>query len=207
MARLPLIEQDEVPPEWAHAVQTYTELGEDAPDSYAAPISLDEDAEGDEDVQGDFPPLYGVLGHNPPLLDAMRSMLGALRTHAGLSNYHTELIILTIARELDNEYWWNRHVTVSVAGPVSLAEVRLIATDDLDGFEEPEYQILKYVRRYVTRSVTDEDHRELAAVLDDARIVGLTMFAGFYLGIVHVIDALDLSPADEFVGWQLENVA
>jgi alkylhydroperoxidase family enzyme len=148
-----------------------------------------------------------VLGNNPPVLDVFRRTLGELRRTSGLSDRHRGLVILALARELDCEYMWHRHVTVALAGPLSRDDVLAVADGGFTSFEDDERAVLRYAVAFARQAVDDERHRRVVEALDPASVVGLAMFAGCYLGMMmYVIDALDVEPADAFVGWDLSNL-
>jgi hypothetical protein len=95
---------------------------------------------------------------------------------------------------------------VALAGPMDRADIEAIATDDLVHFEEEDQAIARYAAHFASRTVTDSHIRALAEQIDDETIVGLSMLSGTYTGAIYLMDALDIQPASEFIGWHLENL-
>jgi len=122
--------------------------------------------------------------------------------NAGLTSREVELVILTIARELENEYEWHQHVGLARDVGVEHEEIRAIGTDRVGEFDTADRRLLGYAKLAVRRTVDDEAHAEIGAHFDDETIAGIASLVGHYLGTAVVIDALSLRPETAFVGWE-----
>lgn len=147
--------------------------------------------------------VYRSIANNPPVLDGFRTFLGALWTDSGLTDRERELVILTVARELDNAYEFHQHVNVAGSVGIPDDDVRAIGRRDLSGFDEREATLLRYARAVVHGEVDDAIFDELAAEYDDEAVAGVTATAAGYTALARVIGALDVDLEDEFVGWDL----
>jgi alkylhydroperoxidase family enzyme len=175
MARIPLPRQSDLPAEYQYL--------------------LSEDALGELE-------LLQAIGSNPPVLQTYMRHGTALWEHAGLTSREVELVILTIARELENEYEWHQHVGLARDVGVEHEEIRAIGTDRVDEFDTADSALLRYAKLAVRRTVDDEAHAEIGAHFDDETIAGIASLVGHYLGTAVVIDALSLRPETAFVGWE-----
>lgn len=164
----------------------------DLPDEYQ--YLLGEDALGELE-------LLQAIGANPPVLQTYMRHGTALWKHAGLSSRDVELVILTVARELDNEYEWHQHVGLARDVGIDPAEIRAISAGQRDEFEPPDRALLEYARRAARRDVDEETHDALGVHLEEETIAGVATLVGHYLGTAVVIDALELRPETKFVGW------
>lgn len=148
-----------------------------------------------------------AIGNNTPLLEARRAYGAALRENSGLTEQQRELIILTVAFELQSRYIWHQHVRFSINDVLSEAEIRAISEKNDEVFEPMNTALVEYVRNFVTMDVDNEIHEGLSSFFSDEFVVGIGMVAMGYLGLAHGGDAFDVEiEEDEFVGWGLEAV-
>lgn len=175
MARIPLPRQSELPAEYRHL--------------------LSEDALGELE-------LLQAIGSNPPILQTYMRHGTALWEHAGLSSRAVELVVLAIARELDNDYEWHQHVGLARDAGVESGEIRAISAGRLDEFDPADRALLEYAQLAARRAVDDEAHEAISDYFDEETIAGIASLVGHYLGTAVVIDALDLRPETAFVGWE-----
>jgi alkylhydroperoxidase family enzyme len=150
--------------------------------------------------------VYSAIGNNGPVLKGFRDFLGSLWTDSGLTDRQRELVILTAAATVENEYEWHQHVNIAQDEYVSNEELAAIADGDDDAFEGAERALVRYARAVVEGEVTDDLHDDLAAHFDDATVSGAACTAAGYLGLGRTIDALgvEVEEDDEFVGWHPE---
>lgn len=154
-----------------------------------------------EDALGELE-LLQAIGSNPPVLQTYMRHGTALWEHAGLSSRNVELVILAIARELENEYEWHQHVGLARDVGVEHPEIRAIGTDRVDEFDPADSALLRYAKLAARRAVDDKAHAEIENHFDDETIAGIASLVGHYLGTAVVIDALSLRPETAFVGWE-----
>lgn len=150
--------------------------------------------------------VYSAIGNNGPVLKGFRDFLGSLWDHSGLTDRERELVILTAAATVENDYEWHQHVNIAGGDLVSNEELSAIADGDDSVFEGAEHALVQYARAVVEGEVTDDLHDALAEHFDDAAISGAACTAAGYLGLGRTIDALgvEVESYDEFVGWHPE---
>lgn len=175
MARIPLPRQSDLPDEYQYL--------------------LGEDALGERE-------LLQAIGANPPILQTYMRHGTALWNHAGLSSREVEVVILAVARELDNEYEWHQHVGLARDVGVEHAEIRAISAGHFDEFDPADTALLEYAQRTARRAVDDDAHDLIEDQFDEETVAGIVSLVGHYLGTAVVIDALELRPETAFVGWE-----
>ena len=149
--------------------------------------------------------VYRALANNPPVLEGFRSFLGSLWTDSGLSDRERELVILAVAREMDNAYEFHQHVNVADIIDMPAADVAAVGARDLSGLDEREAALVRYARAVVAGEVDDDAFGSMAAAYDDDAVAGATALAAGYQALAQVIDALDVDLEEAFVGWDLGN--
>lgn len=174
MARVPLLEQADLPEEYRYL------LGEDA--------------------MGEIN-LLCAMANNPDVLQSYMRYGSTLWSSAGLEEADVERCILTVARTIDAEYEWHQHVPIARDLGVAEADVEAISRGDLERFGERRAALLRYVRAVAEGDVDDATHAALAAHVDDATVVGATLLATHYVATARFLDALDVPLEGSFVGW------
>ena len=154
-----------------------------------------------EDALGELE-LLQAIGSNPPVLRTYMRHGTALWEHAGLSSRAVELVVLAIARELDNEYEWHQHVGLARDAGIESGEIRAISAGRLEAFDPADTALLEYAHLAARRAVDDEAHDLIGDHFDEETIAGIASLVGHYVGTAVVIDALDLRPETAFVGWE-----
>lgn len=173
MARLPLLEMDDIPEEY-HYLFT-------------------EDYLGDRNI-------FREWAHNPEVLEATLKYLNTL--YDQFTPREKELVILTVARARRAEYEWHQHVDISRGAGVSGDEIRAIGGDDFSSFNHAESVLLQYARAEEQSAVTDQIHDAVAAEFSDGEIVALGLIVDFYTGLLNYVEAADLPfEGGEFIGW------
>lgn len=177
MARVPYVEQDDLPEEYQPLIVSALQN---------KPIHI-----------------YRAIGNNPSILAGLREFFSSLWSDTGLSERKRELVILAIAREAGSEYEWHQHVNIGAGAGVTDEEMRAISAGRFDDFDPDEAVLLRYAIAVVNDAVDDALHDDLREyVSDDETIVGLTALAVAYFGVARLLSALDVEIEEEFVGWE-----
>lgn len=181
MARVPYVEQDDLDPEYKDLIISSLQPGKRAN-------------------------VYSAIGNNQEVLSGLRTYLGSLWTDSGLTDRQREIVILTVAQEIDNDYEWHQHYLIGTNNGLSEAEISAIGRDDRTPFPEEERALIAYARAAVRNRVNDPIHDQLAEHFDDETIVGVAATAGGYVALGQLIDVLgvELEAGDEFVGWDAD---
>jgi alkylhydroperoxidase family enzyme len=158
---------------------------------------LSEDALGERN-------LFYAIGNNPSLLQAYMRYGTALWEDAGVQSRDLEFVILVVARTLRSRYEWQQHVELGRSAGLSLETIRAIGREDWSAFNDRKRTLVSYVQSVLDRSVSDQDHAELAELFDPATAVGIGMIVGHYLATATLLDAWDVPLEEPFVGWHPE---
>jgi alkylhydroperoxidase family enzyme len=164
-----------------------------------------------EDIDSGFwneQPTVRTFSNNPALGQAHVTMNTELWTETGLSAEEVECVILGIARAMDSDYEWHDHVIAGLerAG-LSRSTVLAISRRELDELDHSHRSVVEYAFEFVADDgdISEETYDAIASRFDDSTVAGLSILAGYYVSLVHVLRALDIELEDEFVGWELEN--
>ncbi len=201
MPRIPYATEEELPERVASLLGSYGEMGAEYTPHVSSPTREYSDERSD-----DPSPLYRVMAHNPPILEAFRRMASVLRAECGLDERRREILILATASAAGAEYEWHQHVRIAREVGVGIEEIRSIADGRSDAFDDDEAALVDYGTALVTGDVTDAHHDALAEQFDERQIVGIGMVAQFYAGLATFIDAFELDVDEPFVGWDLERL-
>jgi alkylhydroperoxidase family enzyme len=182
---------------------------DDLPDEYQV-LQKREDALPEE-INAEFwneQPTVLTFSNNPELGHAHVTMNTELWAETGLSAGEVECVILTIARTLESDYEWHDHVIAALerAG-LSKQTVLAISNQDPTELDDVHSALSRYATEFVKKdgSVTEETHNEVANHFNDETIAGLAILAGYYVSLVYILRALDITLEEPFVGWKLEN--
>lgn len=178
MARVPYVEQDDLDPEYRDLIISSLQPGKRAN-------------------------VYSAVGNNQEVLAGLREYLGSLWSDSGLSDRQREIVILTVAAEIDNDYEWHQHVLIGRDIGLDDAEIAALARDDRSSFSAGEQALIAYARAVVQGRVNDPLHDAMSEHFDDETIVGVAATAGGYVALGRLIDVLgvELESGDAFVGW------
>lgn len=161
---------------------------------------------------GDIRNYFLLLANRLPILKAFRDLQSSVWNEGGLDPYERELVILSVAKELQAEYEWHQHVKVALGEPESLSEqdIRALAANRYDSFTAAHQSIIEYTIEFVVGrpGVCDSTHDSLADYYDDETILGVAALASTYALVARISVAFDieLESGEEFVGWTLEHI-
>lgn len=152
--------------------------------------------------------VYRALANNEPATRAFREWMGTVWQQAGLSIRERELVILTAARTVDSRYEWHQHVRHAITAGIEPEEIIAISTNpgDPQGFEPREQALITYAHGVCADTVTDAMFESFATFVDQETVVGTTMLAAGYLGLAHMLHAMEVDTEEPFVGWELERL-
>jgi alkylhydroperoxidase family enzyme len=148
---------------------------------------------------------YCALGHVPEVLELYRDLIDELKERSGLDEYEQEVIILTLASEIGSRYEWHNHARIALDSGIDREDIVAISDRDYDRFEDRYSTLMRYVIRFTYGTIDDDLHAEMAEYYDEKTIVGISVFAGYWLMNARVVHALAIETEESFVGWNLEN--
>lgn len=179
MVRVPYRDREDLPPDYRYL--------------------LDEEVLGERNI-------FRALGNNPPVLQSYMRFGNTTWQEAGLDRNEVELVILSVAYELNSRYEWHQHVPMAEEAGLSKEEITAISAGDLEVFDDAEVQLVQYAKSVVRGAVDDDVHDAIVPHFTDYELVGIAMIASYYLATARVLEALDVELEQDFVGWDLEGV-
>lgn len=178
MARVPYAEPEDVPEEYRYLL-TETDIGD--------------------------APLIRAFANNPPVLQSYMRWGTTLWEESGVSPRRLELVILTVASEMEAAYEWQSHVSTGLDVGLTEEEILAIRAGDFDELDAADEALAEYAVAVVREEVDDAVHAALSEHFDDRTIAGAALLAGHYVMTAKAISALDIEIDGEFIGWELQN--
>ena len=169
-------------------------------------LSDADDAVVDHWLEGGTLNVYRALGRNLPILEGFREFGGAVWHGSDLEPIERELVILTTAYHTEMPYEWHQHVRVALDEGIAPETILAVSIDRLDELDPEHARLVEYVERFVAGEMDDATHEALLANYDEPTVIGIGMLSGLYIGLAHLLDALDVELEAPFVGWELENL-
>jgi len=150
-------------------------------------------AESRGEVRGPFT----MLLHSPELAGRVSHLGAYVRFDSGLDPKLKELVILTIARELDCQFEWSMHVSFARRAGVPEAFVRAVEQRKPPvAVTDAEAGVCAYVRELLqTHRVSAPTFAAVEAHLGAQGCVELSALVGYYVMLACVLNALEVEPA------------
>jgi alkylhydroperoxidase family enzyme len=147
-------------------------------------------------ARGKPPHIFTTLGRHRRLFRAWIRFAGALMPRGKLPRDETELVILRVAHNSGSEYEWSHHERLGKRAGLSEDEISRVR----EGAEAPGWS----PRQALLLRAADEMHHErhigkelwgqLAAELDDVRLIELCMLIGHYEMLAMTLNTLEVEP-------------
>jgi len=193
MPRIELASSEELPAE-DHELLASLSARENLPEQYHHLIQSPE-----RDI-------YRLLAAKPVILESFRNFGSDVWNECGLSPQQRELVILTVARELDSEYEWHQHVRVALKEGLEKDDIMAVAEQDKAHFNDEQLMLIRFTQAFVHNTVSEDVFEEAHEALDEPTLVGLTVLIGIYKLIQNLVYTFELEPEEHFAGWNLENL-
>lgn len=167
------------------------EKKEDLADSHHAVYEAIAQSRGQ--VRGPFT----MLLHSPELAQRVSDLGAYVRFASPLDPKLKELIILTVARELDCQFEWSFHTRYAEKAGVERSVIDAIHDRrDPIGLPRHETNVLRFVSELLrTRRVDGTTFDEVRRELGERILVELTAFVGYYAMLACVLNAFEVEPA------------
>ena len=145
-------------------------------------------------VQGPFP----MLLHSPELAGRVAHLGAHVRFEMGLSQKLKELVILTVARELDCAFEWSVHAGHARAAGITDDCIEAVRTRrEPAGLTPEEVGVRRYARELIqSHRVSAETFAAAEAHLGAAGCVELSAFIGYYVLLACVLNSMEVEPAE-----------
>ena len=192
MPRIPAVQEDDLPSEYKILNKKDGKLPDEIDTDYWNEAST-----------------VGLIGNNKELAKTHVYANTSVWVDSDLSLYEVELVIISVARKLKSEFEWHAHSQIGInRADIPVEVVKGVSRNDLSDLTDAHTALVEYVFEYVENGgeVEDETHDLLADHYDNEQLIGITMLAGYYILIDHMVSALQLGVGSEFVGWDLENL-
>ena len=150
-------------------------------------------AESRGEVRGPFT----MLLHSPELASRVSHLGAHVRFESNLDGKLKELVILTIARELDCQFEWSMHAALARKAGVPDVCVDAIANHGApEQVSSHEANVCAYVRELLqTHRVSQPTFVAVEKYLGAAGCVELSGLVGYYVMLACVLNALEVDPA------------
>jgi len=145
------------------------------------------------------PDLYRALANSPRVLQAWTNMAWPLRGVRSTPRDLRELMILRIAQLTSSDYEWRHHVPMAKRAGVRETQIsELHQWSSSNEFSAEERAVIAFGEAVVDRDTPDEAAvAGLAASMEPASVVDLTVTAAWYLAVSRVIAVLGPFPDDD----------
>ena len=145
-------------------------------------------------VQGPFP----MLLHSPELAGRVAHLGAHVRFEMGLSQKLKELVILTVARELDCAFEWSVHAGHARAAGISDECIESIRSrTEPSALTPEEADIRGYAQELLrTHRVSDATFAAVEKNLGARGCVELSALVGYYVLLACILSSMEVEPAE-----------
>jgi 4-carboxymuconolactone decarboxylase len=139
---------------------------------------------------------FAALLHSPVLADRTAELGAYIRFDSALSATDRELVILSVARELDCRFEWAYHVREARKAGVSGEAIAAIRERRAPaGLTNDEADVVRYVHQLlVTHRADDRTVASLRTRLGVQGVVELTATIGYYAMLACTLNAFEVRP-------------
>jgi 4-carboxymuconolactone decarboxylase len=141
---------------------------------------------------------FRALLHSPEGAARVSALGAYLRFESDLQAKTRELVILTVAREMDCEYEWTHHEPLARAAGLSDTSIAAVReAKAADGLPQDEVVFVRYVQELLRdRHISEVTFKAALEQLGTGRLVDLTLTVGYYTMLALAFSALHVE-ADE----------
>jgi 4-carboxymuconolactone decarboxylase len=141
---------------------------------------------------------YSMLMHSPEMAQHCAATEDYFRNNSKLPDADREIIILTVAREVDARYAWSRHeIRAHNAGIKPEVIEALRARAAIDKFTGREKLLVEFTRTLLREhELPDELFSRMETELGNARFIEAVGLLGHYITIGTVIRTFDVRPPE-----------
>lgn len=180
LARLPQVQREDLDAEGRAAFDTYVSPGTGYETGLRGPV--------------------GMWMHSPALAQAVFDVRQRVRYGTAKDQRLTELIILSTAREISNQYEWSAHEPLAQAAGLEQAIIELIKyredldpTPAIDGFGETEQTLVQFTRELVSNDkVSATTFAKAIELFGEEGIVDIVGLIGYYNFVAMTLKAFDV---------------
>lgn len=189
LARLPQVQREDLDEEGKRAFDTYVSPGTGYETGLRGPV--------------------GMWMHSPALAQAIFDVRQRVRYGTDKDQRITELIILSTAREISNQYEWSAHEPYGRTAGLEDAIMEFVKwrrpmseADGIAGFGPTEQALVQFIRELVgDRQLSSETFARLHSIYGDEGLTDIVGLIGYYSFVAVTLDAFDLqrTPGSELL--------
>lgn len=180
LARLPQVQREDLDEAGREAFDTYVSPGTGYETGLRGPV--------------------GMWMHSPTLAQAIFDVRQRVRYGSGKDQRLTELIILSTARGISNQYEWSAHEPLAQAAGLEQEIIEFVKwrrpmseANAVSGFGETEQALVQFVRELVgDRDVSSESFSRVHGIFGDEGTMDIVGLVGYYSFVAVTLDAFDL---------------
>jgi 4-carboxymuconolactone decarboxylase len=180
LARLPQVQRDDLDAAGQAAFDTYVSPGTGYETGLRGPV--------------------GMWMHSPALAQAVFDVRQRVRYGTTKDQRLTELIILSTAREISNQYEWSAHEPLAQAAGLEQEIIELIkyrrdidASPAIDGFGEAEQTLVQFTRELVSEDkVRSPTFGKAIELFGNEGVVDIVGLIGYYNFVAMTLKAFDV---------------
>lgn len=180
LARLPQVQREDLDAVGRQAFDTYVSPGTGYETGLRGPV--------------------GMWMHSPVLAEAIFDVRQRVRYGTDKDQRITELIILSTAREISNQYEWSAHEPLGRAAGLEDEIMEFIKwrrpmseAGAIAGFGETEQALVQFVRELVgDRDVSSASFARVHEIFGDEGLMDVVGLVGYYSFVAVTLDAFDL---------------
>jgi len=180
LARLPQVQREALDEAGKRAFDTYVSPGTGYGSGLRGPV--------------------GMWMHSPALAQAIFDVRQRVRYGTDKDQRITELIILSTAREISNQYEWSAHEPLGLAAGLEPEIMEFVKwrrpmseANDIPGFGATERLLVQFVRELIgDRNVTSETFARAHSAFGEEGIMDIVGLVGYYSFVAVTLDAFDL---------------
>lgn len=126
--------------------------------------------------------VFGTIARHPKLFSSWLRFASRLMSSGSLDRRLTELVILRVALNMNNDYEWGQHVEISAGFGIERATLaRIVAGPSVEGWSPLESLLLRATdEMHNGRRITDATWDELAKHLSEIQLIELCFLVGQY---------------------------
>lgn len=165
-------------------------------------LDADDLPQGDRDLLDRNINLMRALVHNPDCARAFKGLGSYIRHDSHLDGRLRELAILQVGYVARAPFEWSHHVRISRDFGVTDDDVRAIAAETEgrpSALDAPAKAVLRAAREMMAGGLGDECFAAVEAHLGAKDLVDLLATIAFYIGVVRLLDALQIDVEPEYM--------
>jgi alkylhydroperoxidase family enzyme len=143
--------------------------------------------------------LYRLLAHSPRAARSVNTFARFVRDGSRLDPRLRELAILEVSWLARSAWSYSHHVRIGREVGLSDDEIRAVGNDEamLDPLAQA---VLRAAREMTTGpGLANETFAELRQTLDNERLTDLLLTISFYIGLVRLLDAMQVDVEDDYL--------